>query len=158
LRDAVASADVSARTQSPFVYVFDAELVDYPGVGCTIGVRGGQTLDHLHHGLRRAFRWDDDHLYSFWLSGVHWDSPETEFTAPFDHEESEARSAAVRLDSLALEPKKPIAYVFDFGDSWHVMLELREIVALEPGARYPKLLDRRGQPPPQYTYEDELDE
>jgi Plasmid pRiA4b ORF-3-like protein len=69
-----------------------------------------------------------------------------------------ARSAAVRLDSLTLEPNKPIAYVFDFGDSWHVMLELREIVPLEPGARYPKLLDRRREPPPQYTYEDEVDE
>jgi hypothetical protein len=88
---------------------------------------------------------------------VHWDSPETEFTAPFEDEESDARSSKVRLDSLDLEAKQPIAYVFDFGDSWHVMLELREIV--EPaGARYPELLERRGEPPPQYTYDEELDE
>ena len=139
-------------------YVFDAELVDHPGVGCTIAVRGTQTLGHLHRALRRAFGWYDDHLYSFWLSGVHWDSPETEFTAPFEDEESEARTADVRLDSLDLEPNKPIAYVFDYGDQWRVMLELREIVAPEPGARYPKLLERRGNPPPQYVYEDELDE
>ena len=85
------------------VYVFEAELVEYAGVGATIAVRGTQTLEHLHRGLRRAFRWYDDHLYSFWLSGVHWDSSETEFTAPFEDSESEARSADVRVDLLDLE-------------------------------------------------------
>jgi hypothetical protein len=32
-----------AATNRASVYVFDAELVDYPGVGCTIAVRGSQT-------------------------------------------------------------------------------------------------------------------
>src|SRR5207248_6290153 len=31
-------------------------------------------------------------------------------------------------------------------------LELRERVSPEPGARYPKVLDRIGTPPPQYTF------
>ena len=68
------------------VYVFDARLVDYNSVGCTIAVRASQTLEHLQRALRRAFNWYDDHLYSFWLSGVHWDGPETEFTAPYELE------------------------------------------------------------------------
>ena len=75
------------------VYVFAARLVDYEGVGCTIAIRSSQTLEHLHRGLRRAFNWYDDHLYSFWLSGVHWDGPETEFTAPHEFAESDAHSA-----------------------------------------------------------------
>jgi hypothetical protein len=66
------------------VYIFDARLLDYDGVGCTVAVRTSQTLEPLHRALRRAFNWDDDHLYSFWLSGVHWDGPETEFTAPHE--------------------------------------------------------------------------
>jgi len=138
------------------VFVFDAQLVEYPDVSATIAVRGTQTLDHLHLGLRRAFRWYDDHLYSFWLSGVHWDSPETEFTAPFDDGESEARSADVRIDQLDLEPRQRIAYIFDFGDSWPVMLELQEIAVAERGVRYPKVLELRGNPPLQYVYEDEF--
>ncbi len=148
----------SAPMSSADVYVFDAELVEYAGVGATIAVRGTQTLEHLHRGLRRAFRWYDDHLYSFWLSGVHWDSPETEFTAPFEDSESEARSADVRIDLLDLELHQPIAYIFDFGDSWPVLLELREIAAAQPGTRYPKVLEQRGNPPLQYVYEDELEE
>src|SRR6058998_984640 len=138
------------------VYIFDARLVDYDGVGCTIAVRASQTLDHLHRVLRRAFNWYDDHLYSFWLSGVYWDGPETEFTAPSEFGESDARSAAaVRLGDLDLQPGRPIAYVFDFGDEWRVLLELRERAPSEPGARYPKVLERIGEPPPQYTNGDE---
>ena len=136
------------------VYVFTARLVDYDGVGCTIAIRSSQTLEHLHRGLRRAFNWYDDHLYSFWLSGVHWDGPETEFTSPLELGETEARSAAVRLRDLELEPGRPIAYLFDFGDQWRVLLELRERVSPEPGARFPKVLDRIGTPPPQYTYDE----
>ena len=133
------------------VYIFDARLPDYDGVGCTVAVRAGQTLEHLHGALRRAFNRHDDHLYSFWLSGVHWDGPATEFTAPYELDESDARSAAMRLCDLDLKPGRPIAYVFDFGDEWRVLLELRELVPFEPGARYPKVLDRTGTPPTQYT-------
>ena len=137
------------------VYIFDARLLDYDGVGCTVAVRASQTLEHLHRALRRAFNWYDDHLYSFWLSGVHWDGPETEFTTPFELGETEAGSAAVRLRDLELEPGRPIAYLFDFGDQWRVLLELRERVPADPGARYPKVVKRIGEPPPQYTYDEE---
>jgi hypothetical protein len=137
------------------VYIFDARLVDYDGVGCTIAVRATQTLEHLHRALRRAFKWYDDHLYSFWLSGVHWDGPKTEYTAPYELAESEARSAAARICDIDLQAGRPIAYVFDFGDQWQVVLELRERVPPDPGARYPKVLERIGEPPPQYTYDEE---
>src|SRR5262245_16404123 len=137
------------------VCVFDASLVDYADVTCTIGVRDNQTLEHVHRGLRRAFNWDDDHLYSFWLSGVPWDGPETEFTAPNELEMSEARSADIRLRDLDLEVGRPIAYVFDFGDEWRVLLHLRQRVAPEPGARYPKVLRRNGEAPRQYAFDDE---
>jgi hypothetical protein len=137
------------------VYIFDARLVDYDGVSCTIAVRASQTLEHLHRALRRAFNWYDDHLYSFWLSGAHWDGPETEFTAPYELGETETQSAVARLRDLDLEPGRTIAYVFDFGDEWRVLLELRERVPTDPGARYPKVLQRGGEPPPQYGYDEE---
>ena len=39
------------------VYLFDARLVEYEGVGCTVAVRASQTLEHLHRALRRAFNY-----------------------------------------------------------------------------------------------------
>ena len=81
-------------------------------------------------------------------------SRETEFTTPYEMDEADARSSTVRLDRSTSSPGQSIAYVSDFGDSWHVMLELREVVEEERGARYRKLVERRGEPPPQYTYDE----
>ena len=47
------------------IYVFKAALVDFTDIRRTIAMRSTQTLDDLHHTLRAAFEWDDEHLYSF---------------------------------------------------------------------------------------------
>jgi hypothetical protein len=133
-------------------YVFEAELVDYPGLGARVALDGGDTLDSLHELLREAFGWDDPHLYSFWLDGELWGDPASEYTAPEELEPGQ-RSAAVTLDGLGLEPGRRIAYVFDFGDSWNVLLTLTEIGAVD--APLPRILERRGEPPPQYPPFDE---
>lgn len=133
-------------------YVFEAELVDYPGVGARVGLDGGDTLESLHELLREAFGWDDPHLYSFWLDGEFWGHPASEYTSPDDLEPGQ-QSAAVALDALELEPGRRIAYLFDFGDSWNVQLTLAEIGTA--GGPLPRILERRGEPPPQYPPYDE---
>jgi hypothetical protein len=47
--------------------------------------------------------------------------------------------------------------LFDFGDSWHVALVLRERVQSDGGA-YPRVLEREGTAPPQYPDEDADDD
>src|SRR5579863_8196940 len=64
-------------------YLFTARLEGWRGVRRTIAVRSDQTLVDLHHALRAAFEWDDDHLYSFWLGGKFWAKDGTEDTHPF---------------------------------------------------------------------------
>jgi hypothetical protein len=134
-------------------YVFEAELVGHPGVSRTIALAGDQTLELLHEHLRVAFRWDDDHLYSFWLDGSFWGDPETEYTAPFEPEEG-ARTADVHVDALGLAPGRKLAYVFDFGDEWRVTIWLRNIRPAA-GARLPQIVESRGEAPPQYESYDE---
>jgi hypothetical protein len=41
-----------------------------------------------------------------------------------------------------------IAYVFDYGDDWRVMLKLRE--RIEGGELVPRVIERRDAAPPQY--------
>ena len=58
--------------------------VSIPGTGRTwrkIELPGGYTLSHLHHAIQKAFRFDNDHLYSFFMSGKAWDS-ESEYRLP----------------------------------------------------------------------------
>ena len=135
-------------------YVFRAELAGHRGVVRVIALREDQTLDDLHKVFRQEFGWDDPHLYSFWLSGGIWGDPETEFTSPEGIEESDARSAEVRVDGLDLEQGRRIAYLFDFGDQWEVELAVAEIRDADDG-EYPRVLEREGEAPPQYVCNDE---
>lgn len=151
------------------VFVFSAQLVGLNGVRRTIAVRNDQTLVDLHGALQAAFDWDDDHLYSFWLSGKFWERDGTEHTHPVALEldpfagwdlpiaKPERKSAQRRLDRLRLTRGQRIAYLFDFGDEWRVLLTLRQITA-DDGGPYPRLLESVGDAPPQYPdYEDEED-
>ena len=55
---------------------------------------------------------------------------------------------------------KELLYIFDFGDEWHFGIKLaRSSDTLEPGVRYPHMVARHGESPPQYPeLEDDLDE
>jgi pRiA4b ORF-3-like protein len=141
------------------ICVFEAELVDLTDIRRTIAIRSDQTLDDLHHAMRAAFGWDDEHLYSFWLRGGFWARNGSEYTHPFHATQPDPlgpfatgpapRSAAVRLDRLKLRRGQRVAYVHDFGDEWRVALTLRQITADDGGA-YPRLLEQVGDAPPQY--------
>jgi Plasmid pRiA4b ORF-3-like protein len=110
-------------------YVFEAELVEDPGVSRRLLVRGDQTLAALHEVLRQAFEWWEDDEYSFDLD------------------------ADDELRRLELEPGQEIAYVFGAGDGWRVRLRLDEI---RPGAEETAVvLGSRGKAPPQYPIPDE---
>lgn len=55
-----------------------------PGTGRRwrkIELRADQTLAELHLAIQRAFKFDNDHLYSFFMSGKAWDS-ESEYNLP----------------------------------------------------------------------------
>jgi hypothetical protein len=130
------------------LYVFEAELEGFEGVSRRLEVLAEQTLIDVHHVLQVAFGWGDDHLYSFWLSDHAYDPDAAEFTAPVDLEPG-MTSADVRLAELALEPGRPLSYLFDFGDSWEVTLR---VVTIEKATdrKYPRVAARTGEAPPQY--------
>ncbi len=146
------------------VYEFDARLVGWSGVRRTIGVRSDQTFVYLHRALQLAFGWDDDHLYTFWLGTKFWPRAGTEFCDPFSFENPSPlgaffagerprkRSAETRIDRARLLRGEKLAYVFDFGDEWRVLLTLKTIRA-DDGRPYPLVLAAVGDAPPQYPGE-----
>jgi len=142
----------------PQALAFQAVLVPYsPLAGApdapavrTIAIRDDQTLEQLHEALRLAFGWADPHLYSFWLSGKFWDDA-GEYTAPFEVEEmgKAKASARIAIGELGLRKGKAVAYVFDFGDEWRLLLKV--VDRWDAGEEsYPMLVEAVGVPPPQY--------
>jgi hypothetical protein len=107
------------------VFVFDAQLVDAPEVCTRVAVAAHDPLSGLHRAIQLAFGWDDDCLYSFWLDGRFWGDESEEYGRP-GVTGSGRRTAAVPVDELDLQVGAKIAYVFDYGEEWRVMLTLLE--------------------------------
>lgn len=146
------------------VVAFEAKLVPYgPYVSPrakvlrTIVMREDQTFAHLSLVLRGAFGWwMDDHLYAFWPDGEFWGDA-TAYLHPFELEEAgkEGRSAELPLADADLEPGRKLAYVFDFGDEWRILLTVTAVDPADAGG-YPRVLAGEGDPPPQYPpFDDE---
>ena len=125
-----------------------------------IEVKGNQTLHSLHRAIFRAFdRWEE-HLYSFFMS-EHRSNPSQEYTSPIDIEGAAVggvmpgNAAVARLNALGLTPGTKFYYLFDFGDSWEHIVEVISVQDKEPEGRYPVVVERHGESPLQYRYEDD---
>lgn len=135
------------------LYRFQVSLAWKKDVWRRVEMRGDQTLDDLHEAIQEAFNWDNDHLYSFFLSGKAWDS-KTEYASPYADQGHHAD--VYRLEYLPLKKGQKFLYLFDYGD------ELEHIVTLEavlPGAvekrkKYPCITERQGPSVPQYPVRD----
>lgn len=130
------------------VFIFDAQLLNAPGVSARVAVGSEQHLTALHDAIQEAFGWEEDHLYSFWLDNTFWGDRDSEITSPVVPDEA-PRTADLPIAELDLQPGRQIAYVFDFGDEWRVLLTLHEQSDADGGA-YPRVLERVGSAPPQY--------
>jgi hypothetical protein len=132
-------------------YIFKVTYLRDPDVWRKIEVSENQTLDDLHYAIQKAVRFDDDHLYSFYLSGRAWDS-DTEYASP---RTGERRSAAkIKIRDLSLRRKQRFLYLFDYGDEHHFEVQLIDVNLDAPkDARYPRVVERHGKNPSQYGWE-----
>jgi len=131
-----------------------------------IAILGRQTLDDLALAINAAFERDNDHLYSFFFPALCPEGPITsrpkirdapEYTHPFNAEDpspfsdkSLHNAAKTRIASLGLAPKQRFLFLYDFGDEWWHEITVEETGAPVAKGKYPRLLDQRGDAPPQY--------
>lgn len=132
------------------LYRFHVALAWKPDVWRRIELRGDQTLDELHEAIQEAFNWDNDHLYSFFLSGEAWDT-ETEYVSPYADDGHHAN--AYRLEHLPLKAGQTILYLFDYGDELEHIVKLEAVLpgAVEKRKKYPRITERGGRSVPQYS-------
>ncbi|MBI3971939.1 MAG: plasmid pRiA4b ORF-3 family protein [Chloroflexi bacterium] len=116
-----------------------------------IEILDNQTFHDLHHAIRGAFGWDDDHLYAFFMSGQRWDRL-TEIVRPYDEAEPPTGDE-VTLANLELQPGQKFLYIFDFGDELRHELEVQSVspAPAKIGKReFPRIVETHGKAPPQY--------
>jgi hypothetical protein len=144
------------------VFVFKVTLAGARSVWRRIAVRGNQTLDYLHEAIFQAFDRDDEHMYSFFFprpgcKGRASLRGAEEYTHPFNAahpgpfaDKPLNNAGTARLSALGLKAGSTFLYLFDFGDEWWHKITLEKTDAPDDGGRYPRILEKRGDSPPQY--------
>ncbi len=119
----------------------------------TIALSSEHTLDDLHLAIQHCFRFDNDHLYAFYMDGKPYSRDA--YNDPGGGEGPLADEATLGL--LDLYPHQRILYLFDFGDSWKFDVELLEVRDEHHKGR-PKVVAKTGGALQQYPSYDEDDE
>lgn len=101
-----------------------------PPIWRRLEMRSDLSLATIHQILQAAFAWWDYHLYRFALGGDPFDRSSQLFLCPYDVEEGEDDSlplGEVRLDEVLQEVGDGLEYVYDYGDSWHLLLKVEGV-------------------------------
>jgi hypothetical protein len=125
-------------------YVFKVALAK--NLWRRIEISADNTLLELHSAIQKAYNFDANHLYSFFMDGKAW-SHES-FTSPYDEEGPWVDD--VRIGELGLFIGQNILYLFDYGSEWHFRVELEEIRTEGLKPREPKIIEKKGKAPEQY--------
>jgi hypothetical protein len=131
-------------------------------VSRTIEIEEDDTLYDLHWEIQNAFGWDNDHLYSFYMSNKKGDTQSEYSGNPLGEDfesafgESSGSAAQTELRTLKLRKGKKFKYLFDFGDNLLHTIEVLDIHdRTDDHVGYPRVVEKNGEPPPQYGYIEE---
>lgn len=125
-------------------------------VSRTIQIRGDQTLEDLHEAIFDAFEREEEHLYEFNFGTGPYDPEGPLYGVPdeeggFVDEYPVEDATKTTVESLQLAVGRTFGYEFDFGDEWMHQIE---VMAVEPApavGEFPRLVERVGESPPQYS-------
>ena len=113
-------------------------LEQNPDVSRTLQIRGDQTLEDLHEALLAAFDRADDQLFAFYLGAGR-------------KADGKPLTPAETLAALNLRVGRRLRYHFDLDDDWTHDVKVAAVGDPEPDVKYPRVVRRVGQSPPQYA-------
>ncbi|MHA6250204.1 plasmid pRiA4b ORF-3 family protein [Pontibacter sp. CAU 1760] len=118
-----------------------------------IAIGASATLEDLHLVIQEAYKFENDHLYAFFMDGNAWSDfgiydPDGE-RPPFTDE--------AKLGELDLYEGKRFVYLFDYGDCWLFELVVQKIEPKVPEPSKGLVVEEKGEAPAQYWEEDEDD-
>jgi len=149
----VIASPAPASTITPQTFTIKVVYRPQPDAWFVIETRADQTLHDLHHAILDAADFDEDHLYSFYMSGQAWDD-----AAEYSRGPDARHSSNERISNLPLRMKQRFLYLYDYGDQHEFDVQLTAASAEMPRSRYPTIVERHGKMPLQYPDWDEGDE
>ena len=136
-------------------------------------IRSEATFSHFHSAIQQAFGWQNCHLYEFLDGNVEENDTRplyamkmpriarSEHAEPHDDEPDAPEASNIELRQYLSATNKRCFYVYDFGDNWQHVVEVKDVVEM-PEEFKCRLLDGARACPPEdcggpYGYGDFLD-
>ncbi len=142
------------------VYRFRVIIEDNDDVYRDIDIKAAQTFEEFHNTIQEAFKFDNKHAASFFVSDDYW-RKHLEITlrkqdlALTDEElrlkvEPKKLMSEAKIAKYIETPHQRFVYVFDENVQWTFLLEMMKITGEEAKAKYPLISKSVGTPPKQY--------
>lgn len=142
------------------VYRFRVIIEDNDDVYRDIDIKAAQTFEEFHNTIQEAFKFDNKHAASFFVSDDYW-RKHLEITlrkqdlALTDEEirlkvEPKKLMSEAKIAKYIETPHQRFVYVFDENVQWTFLLEMMKITAEEAKAKYPLISKSIGTAPKQY--------
>jgi hypothetical protein len=101
------------------------------------------TLAKLHAILQAVMGWDGYHLHAFEVGGQQYSEPDPDGMMETEDERK------VKVSQVVDGGIKKFAYTYDFGDNWEHAIQVEQVLAAEPGVRYPRCVAGKRACPPE---------
>lgn len=126
----------------------------------TIEIRGDQTLEDLHDCIFKAFNRFDGHMYEFQFGGKGPDDRTAKrYVLPSNvDKKTDGDLTMTMIGATGLKVDDIFGYLFDYGDNWQHQIDVIAIADTAPAGKYPRVIKRIGESPPQYIDDDEDEE
>ncbi|WP_448376842.1 IS1096 element passenger TnpR family protein [Fervidobacterium sp.] len=142
-----------------------------------MAVLGRTTLYRLARAIIDAFGFRLDHLFGFYDNTKSWAGSKIRYELNVDLEGKENiiepeeifkglppeklkhlfKNRPIRkgvkntkVSQVFEKPRQRMLFLFDYGDEWHFIVELKKIVEPEQNIKYPTILETFGEAPEQY--------
>ena len=146
---------------SATTHVFKVALQDERATYREIEIESRKSLAALAEAIVTAFDFEFDHAFGFYsaLTGRFMrQQPRYELFADMG-EETDARSVRkTRIETAFANVGQTMLFLFDYGDDWRFVVEVKAIRDKAAGVRYPHVLNSVGPSPEQYPSSDDEDE
>lgn len=142
------------------VYRFRVCLEDNEDIVRDIDIKSSQNFELFHNAIQEAFKFDNKHEASFFVSDDYW-RKNREITLrkedlPLDAEEiklgvePKKLMSETKIASFIDQPHQRFFYVFDAKVQWNFLIEMVKMVDENPKVNYPACVRSVGNPPKQY--------
>lgn len=144
-------------------YEFLIELVSGPlelnsAISRKIRIGGARTLHDLHLLIQRAFDRSGEEPYEF-MFGAPYEPKSKRYSGGFvgEVEENDVwETQKIELEQLDIEIDQRFGYLFDFGEEWVHRITLLAISEEPTFSIHPRVVEKNGSSPPQFSTASEL--